>query len=91
MFLTVFGFVLLLLPFSLTGYAPYGWRTGYIIAMFILGGVLLTAFVIWEKYFAPVQYFPFKYLKDRTILGACGVYGVMFLSILWVPSYFNYH
>ncbi|KAI0973813.1 MFS general substrate transporter [Xylaria arbuscula] len=89
MFLTVFGFVFLLLPFSLTGYAPYGWRTPYIIAMFILGGVLLGAFVIWEKYFAPVQYFPFQYLKDRTILGACGLYGIMFLSIFCWDAYYG--
>ncbi|KAI0430884.1 MFS general substrate transporter [Xylaria sp. FL1042] len=89
MFLTVFGFVFLLLPFSLTGYAPYGWRTAYIIAMFILGGVLLTAFVFWEKYFASVQYFPFKYLKDRTILGACGLYGIMFLSIFCWDAYYG--
>ncbi|KAI1293166.1 MFS general substrate transporter [Xylaria venustula] len=89
MFLTVFGFVFLLLPFSLTGYAPYGWRTPYIIAMFILGGVLLAAFVIWERYFAPVQYFPFKYLKDRTILGACGLYGIMFLSIFCWDAYYG--
>ncbi|KAI0860649.1 MFS general substrate transporter [Xylaria cubensis] len=89
MSLASFGFVLLLLPFSLTGYAPHGWRTGYIIAMFILGGVLLAAFVVWEKYFAPVQFFPFKYLKDRTILGACGVYGIMFLSIFCWDAYYG--
>ncbi|KAI0517865.1 MFS general substrate transporter [Xylaria bambusicola] len=89
MFLTVFGFVLLLLPFSLTGYAPYGWRTPYIIAMFIVGGVLLAAFVLWERFFAPVQYFPFKYLKDRTILAACGLYGVMFLSIFCWDAYYG--
>ncbi|KAF2970320.1 hypothetical protein GQX73_g3179 [Xylaria multiplex] len=83
MFLTVFGFVLLLLPFSLSGYAPHGWKTGYIIAMIVLGVVLLTVFVLWEKYWAPVQFFPFKYLKDRTIMGACGLYGIMFLSILF--------
>ncbi|KAI0547188.1 MFS general substrate transporter [Xylaria curta] len=89
MSLTSFGFVLLLLPFSLTGYAPHGWRTGYIIAMFILGGVLLAAFVVWERFFAPVQFFPFKYLKDRTILGACGVYGIMFLSIFCWDAYYG--
>ncbi|KAI0184895.1 siderochrome-iron transporter MirB [Xylaria flabelliformis] len=89
MSLTSFGFVLLLLPFSLTGYAPHGWRTGYIIAMFILGGVLLATFVVWEKYFAPVQFFPFKHLKDRTILGACGVYGIMFLSIFCWDAYYG--
>ncbi|KAI0436736.1 MFS general substrate transporter [Xylaria telfairii] len=89
MSLTSFGFVLLLLPFSLTGYAPHGWKTGYIIAMFILGGVLLAAFVVWEKYFAPVQFFPFKYLKDRTIIGACGMYGIMFLSIFCWDAYYS--
>ncbi|KAI0478338.1 MFS general substrate transporter [Xylaria cf. heliscus] len=89
MSLASFGFVLLLLPFSLTRYAPHGWKTGYIIAMFILGGLLLATFVLWEKYFAPVQFFPFKYLKDRTILGACGLYGIMFLSIFCWDAYYG--
>ncbi|KAI0533986.1 MFS general substrate transporter [Xylaria digitata] len=89
MFLTVFGFVLLLLPFSLSGYAPHGWKTGYIIAMIVLGALLLTAFVLWEKYGAPVQFFPFKYLKDRTIMGACGLYGIMFLSIFCWDAYYG--
>ncbi|KAK5625724.1 hypothetical protein RRF57_001440 [Xylaria bambusicola] len=71
------------------GYAPYGWRTPYIIAMFIVGGVLLAAFVVWERFFAPVQYFPFKYLKDRTILTACGLYGIMFLSIFCWDAYYG--
>ncbi|KAI0448885.1 MFS general substrate transporter [Xylaria acuta] len=87
--LTSFGFVLLLPPFSLTGYAPHGWKTEYIIAMFILGWLLLAAFVVWEKYFAPVQFFPFKYLKDRTILDACRVYGIMFLSIFCWDVYYG--
>ncbi|KAJ2987425.1 hypothetical protein NUW58_g4516 [Xylaria curta] len=89
MLLISFGFVLLLLPFSLVRYAPNSWRTGYIIAMFIVGGVLLTAFVIWEKYGAPVQFFPFKYLKDRTILSACALYGIMFLSIFCWDAYYG--
>lgn len=81
MFLTIFGWSLLLLPFSLVSRSPNGWKTGYIIAMIILGVVLLAAFAIWERYFAPVAYFPFKFLKDRTVLGACMLYGIMFLSI----------
>lgn len=81
MLLTIFGFSLLLLPFSLDAYAPQGWATGYIIAMIVLGVVLLVAFVLWEKYLAPVQYFPFRFLKDRTILGACGLYFFLFLSV----------
>lgn len=84
MFLTVFGWSLLLLPFSIASRAPDGWNTGYIIAMIVLGAVLLIAFGVWEKFFAPVSYFPWKYLKDRTILGACLLYGFMFASILYV-------
>lgn len=89
MLLTIFGFSLLLLPFSLTTYAPNGWATGYIIAMIVLGVVLLAAFVLWEKYVAPVQYFPFKFLKNRTILGACGLYGAVFISIYCWDAYYQ--
>ncbi|OAA56115.1 siderophore iron transporter mirB [Cordyceps fumosorosea ARSEF 2679] len=91
MFLTIFGWVLLLLPFSLVNYAPQGWKSGYIIAMIVVGVVLLAAFVFWEKYFATVHYFPFKHLKDRSILGACLLYGIMFLSIFtWDTYYYSY-
>ncbi|TQV92743.1 hypothetical protein V2A60_009209 [Cordyceps javanica] len=91
MLLTIFGWTLLLLPFNLTQYAPHGWKTGYIIAMIVVGVVLLVAFVIWERYFAIVQYFPFKHLKNRSILGACLLYGLMFLSIFtWDTYYYSY-
>lgn len=50
--------------------------------MIVLGVVFIAAFVVWEKYFAKVQYFPFKYLKDRTILASSLLYGFMFMSIL---------
>lgn len=86
MFLTSAGFAMLLLPFQLVNTAPNGWKTGYIIAMIVLGVVLLAAFALWEKYLAPVTYFPWKYLKDRTILGSCLVYGLMFISILYVST-----
>ena len=82
MFLTVAGFSLLLLPFSLATYAPDGWKTGYIIAMIVLGVFFLAAFAIWERFFAPIPYIPFKFLKDRTIFCACSTYGFMFISIL---------
>lgn len=50
--------------------------------MIIFGVVSLILFALWEKYFARVSYLPFKFLKDRTILGASMTYGVMFISIL---------
>lgn len=84
MFLTVAGWSLLLLPFSIATSAPNGWQTGYIIAMLALGLAMLAAFGVWEKRFAPVSYFPWDYLGDRTILGACLVYAFMFASILCV-------
>ncbi|KAK7015503.1 hypothetical protein VNI00_019118 [Paramarasmius palmivorus] len=91
MVLTISGWSLLLLPFSLVRYAPNGWKTGYIIAMIVLGLFLLVAFGIWERYFSPVPYIPFKFLKNRTILGACVVYGVMFASIFcWDSYYYSY-
>ncbi|RWA14690.1 hypothetical protein EKO27_g473 [Xylaria grammica] len=89
MLLTIFGFGLLLLPFTLRSYAPNGWSTGYIIAMIVLGVVLLAAFILWERYLAPVQYFPFKFLKDRTILGACGIYGFIFISVFCWDAYYQ--
>lgn len=89
MLLTVFGWSMLLLPFSLVYTAPQGWKTGYIIALIILGVFLLGAFVIWERYYATVSYFPFKFLKDPTILGACLLYGIMFISIFCWDSYYG--
>ncbi|TGJ84478.1 hypothetical protein E0Z10_g4260 [Xylaria hypoxylon] len=77
------------IEFDGNGYTPNGWATGYIIAMIVLGVALLAAFVLWEKYVAPVQYFPFKFLKDRTILGACGLYGFMFISIFCWDAYYQ--
>lgn len=81
MVLTIAGWSLLLLPFSLATYAPKGWSSWYIIFMIVLGIVCLAAFVLYEKFLAPVPYIPWKFLKDRTILGSCAMYGFMFLSI----------
>lgn len=89
MLLTIFGWSLLLLPFNLVRYAANGWKSGYIISMFVLGAALLAAFVVWERSYAPVQYFPFKHLKDRTILGACLMYGFMYMSIFTWDTYYG--
>ncbi|CAK7225492.1 hypothetical protein SBRCBS47491_005908 [Sporothrix bragantina] len=83
------GFSLLLLPFSLATSAPNGWKTGYIIAMFIVGGVCLGLFATWEKMFAPVQFLPWNFLTDRTILGGSLVYGFMFCSIFCWDTYYG--
>lgn len=89
--LLMFAFCLFVLPFSLVSYAPNGWKTGYIIAMVVLGILLFPVFYVWEKYYAPVQFMPWEYLKDRTIMGACLLYGVMFISVFcWNGYYYSY-
>lgn len=80
---------LLLLPFSLVAYAPNGWSTGYIIAMIVLGVLLFPAFAAYERYVAPVQFLPFKYLKQGTIIGSALLYGLMFLSTFCWNSYYG--
>lgn len=89
--LIMFAFCLFLLPFTLQAYAPNGWKTGYIIAMIVLGILLFPVFVYYEAKIAPVQFLPWKYLKDRTIVGSCLLYGVMFLSIfIWNAYFYSY-
>ena len=82
MFFTIAGFSLILIPLNIATKAPNGWGTGYIIAMIVVGFVCLIAFGVWEKWFAKVPYFPFAYLKNRTILGACLLDGFLFMSVL---------
>ena len=82
MLLSMAGFALILLPFSLANSLPKGWADAGPICMIIFGVVSLALFGLWEMYFARVSYLPFQFLKDRTILGASMTYGVMFISIL---------
>jgi hypothetical protein len=76
------GFTLLLLPFSLVSNSANGWASAHIIVMIVMGIVGLGAFVVWEKYFAPVMFFPFELLRDRTIMGASLTYAIVFLTTL---------
>ncbi|KAM0360530.1 hypothetical protein ACHAP4_002614 [Fusarium culmorum] len=79
----------LLLPYSLAPYAPKVWATPYIIALEVLGVVLIPIFYIWEAKVAPVQFLPFKYLKQGTIIGSCLLNAIMFLSTFSWNAYFG--
>lgn len=76
------AFALILLPFSISPYAPNGWASDYIIAMEVIGILCLPAFYVWERYFAAVQFLPWKYLREPTIIGSCVLYAIMFASTL---------
>ncbi|KAF7590827.1 hypothetical protein BBP40_002350 [Aspergillus hancockii] len=82
-------FSLILLPFSIASHAPKGWASGYIIAMEVLGVLCMPVFYAWERYFSPVQFLPWKYLKEPTIIGSCLLYCVMFMSCFAWNSYFS--
>ncbi|EMR65374.1 putative siderophore iron transporter mirb protein [Eutypa lata UCREL1] len=85
------GFTLITLPFSLVSSASHSWQSASIIVMIVMGVVGLAAFVVWEKYFARVKFFPFQFLKDRTFLGAVMTHFVVFMTtFIWDAYYSSY-
>ncbi|KAM0362617.1 hypothetical protein ACHAP4_001365 [Fusarium culmorum] len=89
MVLTIAGFSLILTPLNIATRAPNGWKADYIIAMLVVGVVCLVGFAAWEKWYAKVPYVPFKFLKDRTILGACLLSAFLNMSIFAWDTYYN--
>ncbi|KAL3484192.1 major facilitator superfamily domain-containing protein [Aspergillus germanicus] len=83
-FLFAGGMVIFLLPFTLASTAPHGWKTGYIIAMIIVGFLLIIFFGLYEFLVAPVPFLNYKHLTDRTVLGAC------LLDMTYQVSYYCY-
>lgn len=88
-FLFAAGLVIFLLPFSIATSAPNGWKTGYIIAMIILGFFLLVAFGLFERYMAPKPFLAHGFLTDRTIIGVCLLDFVYQISYYCWSSYFT--
>ncbi|KAL1953298.1 hypothetical protein VTO42DRAFT_3028 [Malbranchea cinnamomea] len=82
------GLALFLLSFSLYSYQEQGWKSPLIICFIIFGGLLLIAFALYEKYVAPVTFIPYELLMDRTVLGACVLSAVLFVSFYIWDSYF---
>lgn len=62
---------MLLLPLTLAQSQADQWRSSYIIAMIVLGGVLLFTFAAYERLVAPKPFIPFHLLTSRTVIGAC--------------------
>ncbi|KAJ5201660.1 uncharacterized protein N7498_006323 [Penicillium cinerascens] len=78
------GFVVFLLPFTLASSSPHGWKTGYIIAMIVVGFVSIVFFFLYEVYLAPVPFLKNRFLLNRTVLGAC------LLDFTYQISYYCY-
>ncbi|PYI20418.1 MFS general substrate transporter [Aspergillus violaceofuscus CBS 115571] len=62
------GWSLLLLPFSLKTYADGGWRNQSLIAMMIVGGLLLIAYIIYEMKWARVPSAPRRLIFNKTFI-----------------------
>ncbi|KAH7031452.1 major facilitator superfamily transporter [Microdochium trichocladiopsis] len=85
------GWSMMLLPFSLVDTIAAGdWANSTIIGLIVGGAATLAVFGVWER-FAPVQFFPFKLMQDRTVVGALCVYLIIFLStFIWDAYYSSY-
>ncbi|KAL2145708.1 hypothetical protein VTI28DRAFT_6403 [Corynascus sepedonium] len=83
------GLALILLPFNLYTRQAEGWKSPMLIAFFIVGGLLLIAFALYEKFLAPKTFVPYELLMDRTVMGACILAGVLFVSFYIWDSYFS--
>ncbi|KFY14795.1 hypothetical protein V491_05904 [Pseudogymnoascus sp. VKM F-3775] len=83
------GLALFLLPFNIYTFQLDGWRSPLIICLLIFGFTLMVAFVIWERFFAPVSFMPFTYLSDRQVLGACFLGFTLFISQYSWNSFFS--
>ncbi|EAS36082.1 siderophore iron transporter [Coccidioides immitis RS] len=85
------GLAMFLLPFSLYSYQADGWKSPLVLCLIIFGGLLVIAFALYEKLFAPVTFIPFDLLTDRTVLGACILAGVLFVSFyIWNSFFFSF-
>ncbi|OAQ62796.1 siderophore iron transporter [Pochonia chlamydosporia 170] len=62
-----FGWALLLLPFSLKTYAQHGWKNQSLIAMFVVGGVLWIAYVVYEIKWAPMPSAPRRLYPETCV------------------------
>jgi MFS family permease len=62
------GLALFLLSFNLYSRQAAQWKSPMIICFIVFGGLLIIAFGLWEKYFAPVTFIPWHLLKNRTVI-----------------------
>jgi MFS family permease len=82
--LAMAGMVIFLLPFNLYSKQENGWKSPFTISMLIIGFLLLLSFVLYERYVAPKTIIPYRFLLDRTVIGACLLAAILFVSwYLW--------
>jgi hypothetical protein len=88
-FLLAAGLVIFLLPFSLADSTAESWRRASTVSMLVIGFLLLIAFAIFERFFAPKPFIPYRLLVSRTILGACILDATYQIAYYCWGSYFS--
>jgi hypothetical protein len=85
------GLIFFLLPFSLYSYQDGLWKSPLVVSFLVIGGLMLVAFAMYEKFVAPKTFIPYELLLDRTVLGACLLAGVIFISFyIWNAYFFSF-
>lgn len=85
------AFILFLLPFSLESYGRSTYESATFIAMVIIGFLLFFVFAAWEKYGAKVHFIRWELFKQRTVLGACSMAAIFYVSFYaWDTYYYSF-
>ncbi|KAJ7624500.1 major facilitator superfamily domain-containing protein [Roridomyces roridus] len=79
---------LLLLPFSLYTTAQNGWRNPSLIAMFVVGGILLISFFVWELKMSEHPIMP-KRILNRSFVCSVAIDFMYYLSGDLTLTYFS--
>lgn len=77
--MTIGGIGIFSAALSLGEDAAQGWRTGYVLALLIIGAALMVAFVFWELYI-PNPLVPMWMWKDRNFALSLGILMLGFLA-----------
>lgn len=82
------GLALFLLAFNLEPKQPELWKSPLVICFLIFGGLLIIAFALWERFFAPVTFIPWPLLKNRTVFFTYTMVGALYMPWYIWDSYF---
>ena len=71
LFLFVIGFGLFFVTITTANSRTTRWSDAHSIAQLVVGFVIIVAFVVWERWFAPHPLLPFALLRRKTVIGCC--------------------
>ncbi|KAJ6051281.1 hypothetical protein N7499_010645 [Penicillium canescens] len=86
--LVIVGFAFFSSSLSLAGDAPDGWRTGYVLGLFIVGFFLLVAFLYWQS-IAENPLMPLWVWKDRNFSLLMATFCLGFMGFSAVTFYLS--